>query len=409
MKIDTFERAKKDQPLAINSCVEKTQEPPIAEAAGWLKPEKFGKDMPLLDVCQAVPGYPPDEALRMHMSKVVMDGNSAFYTDIEGIPELRKALAKDVTDIYGGSVCDKDVLIAAGCNQAFMLSIMTMCETGSSVILPAPHYFNHKMTLDMLGVEAIELPCLAENAMVPSVQDAEPLICTNTRAIVLVTPNNPTGAIYPPDVLEDFLSLARRHGIALIVDETYRDFLPANMVKPHDLFERNSWREDGLIHLYSFSKVFAMTGYRTGALIASPQFIEQVAKIMDCMAICAPSLGQYAALYGLENLEAWRQEKRQLMDARVVAFQAAMDALNTGYIIRSIGAYFTYLEHPFEDRTSTSVARTLAEDYNLLCLPGSMFGEGQDRLLRFAFANMDAERMPEIAARLAKHRLEDMG
>ena len=143
-----------------------------------------------------------------------------------------------------------------------------------------------------------------------------------------------------------------------------------------------------------------MTGYRCGAMIANPELIQQVAKVMDCMAICAPSLGQHAALYGLGNLLDWRQLKRQLMDDRIKAFSAAMVGSNSGYKIRSIGAYFAYLEHPYKDQNSMSIAKMLAEERNLLCLPGSMFGEGQEHLLRFAFANMDAERMPEIAARL---------
>jgi len=356
--------------------------------------------MPLLDVCQAVPGYPPDESLRQHLSRVALDGDNAFYTDIEGITKVRNALAGDVQSLYGGVVSGDDVLITAGCNQAFMLSIMSICDPGTSVILPSPWYFNHKMTLDMLNIDTIGLPCRVENGMVPDVKAAEGLIQDNTRAIVLVTPNNPTGAIYSPEVLEEFLNLAKRKGIALIIDETYRDFLPSGVEKPHGLFERPDWREAGLVHLYSFSKVYAMTGYRTGAMIAKPAFIAQVAKVMDCMAICAPSLGQHAALYGLENLQDWRMEKRQLMDDRIKAFSSAMAGTNSGYKIRSIGAYFAYVEHPYEDRDSMSVARMLAEERNLLCLPGSMFGEGQDQLLRFAFANMEAERMPEIAARL---------
>lgn len=384
----------------INSCVAETQEPPISEAVGWLKPEKFSADMPFLDVCQAVPGYPPDEALRQHLSRVALDGDNAFYTDIEGIPKVRNALAGDVQSLYGGVVSGDDVLITAGCNQAFMLSVMSICDPGTSVILPAPWYFNHKMTLDMLKIDTIGLPCRVEDGMVPNVSEAEGLIQDNTRAIVLVTPNNPTGAIYSPEVLEEFLNLAKRKGIALIIDETYRDFLPSGVEKPHGLFARPDWREAGLVHLYSFSKVYAMTGYRTGAMIAKPAFIAQVAKVMDCMAICAPSLGQHAALYGLENLQDWRMEKRQLMDDRIKAFSSAMAGTNSGYKIRSIGAYFAYVEHPYEDRDSMYVARMLAEERNLLCLPGSMFGEGQGQLLRFAFANMEAERMPEIAARL---------
>lgn len=375
--------------------------PPIAEAATWLRPDKFGSDRPLIDVCQAVPGYPPDESLREHVAKVARDGNSAFYTDIEGTPELRTALATDMAVTYGGDVKASDILISQGCNQAFFLAMIALAPAGSSVMLPAPWYFNHKMTLDMLGIEAVPLPCRAENGMEPDVKTAAGLIRQNTRAIVLVTPNNPTGAVYPDALLRAFLELAEDHGVALVLDETYRDFLAPGVGAPHSLFSDPGWRDAGLVHLYSFSKVFSMTGYRAGALSAAPAFIAEVAKVMDCMSICAANLTQHAALFGLENLHGWRDEKRQLMAERVTAFSNAFENSNAGYRIRSIGAYFAYVEHPFADRSARDVAMSLAAEQNLLCLPGSMFGPDQERMLRFAFANVEAGVMPEIAARLS--------
>ncbi len=100
-----------------------------------------------------------------------------------------------------------------------------MAGPGTSVILPAPWYFNHQMTLQMLGIGVTPLPCRPEDRFVPDVAAAEALIDATTRALVLVTPNNPTGAIYPEGVIAAFADLARRRGVALIVDETYRDFL----------------------------------------------------------------------------------------------------------------------------------------------------------------------------------------
>lgn len=391
--------------FSVNPLVVVTEAPPIAEAASWRRPDNFGADKPLIDVCQAVPGYAPDERLRAHVADAARGENSAFYTAVEGIPELRAALAADISAAYnGGSVRPgveaADVLISSGCNQAFFLAMVALAPAGSSVILPTPWYFNHKMTLDMLGIEAIPLPCSAENGMLPDVDAAAALIRQNTRAIVLVTPNNPTGAVYPNVLLTEFLELTEDHGMALVLDETYRDFLSPDAGAPHSLFSDAGWRDAGLVHLYSFSKVFSLTGYRAGALVAAPSFIGEVAKVMDCMSICAPSLAQSAALYGLGNLHDWRRDKRLLMAERVAAFSKALDGHNAGYRVRSIGAYFAYVEHPFVDQDAKSVAMRLAAEQNLLCLPGSMFGPDQERMLRFAFANVDASVMPEIATRL---------
>jgi len=385
----------------VNPLVLGTEAPPIAEATSWLKPDNFGPDKPLIDVCQAVPGYPPHESLRDHVANAAKDQSTAFYTDIEGTPQLRAALADDMAASYQGDIKTDDVLISQGCNQAFFLAMIALAPSGCSVMLPAPWYFNHKMTLDMLGIEVIPLPCLSENGMLPDIATAAGLLRQNTRAIVLVSPNNPTGAVYPDTLLHAFLELAENHGIALVLDETYRDFLAPGSGAPHSLFGDPGWRGAGLVHLYSFSKVFSMTGYRAGALVAAPAIITQVTKIMDCMSICAANLTQHAALFGLENLHDWRREKRDLMAERVAAFSAAFANSNSGYRIRSIGAYFAYVEHPFADRSARDVAITLAAEQNLLCLPGSMFGPDQERMLRFAFANVDASVMPEIAARLS--------
>ena len=390
----------------INPLVSATEAPPIAEAAGWLRPERFGPETPLIDVCQAVPGYGPPESLTRHVAAAAGDADTAFYTQIAGIDPLREALAADINAVYGGDVGSGNVLIASGCNQAFFLAMMALANSGASVLLPAPWYFNHAMTLGMLGIEAIPLPCRPENGMVPDPADAAALIRPDTRAIVLVTPNNPTGAIYPADVMAAFLELAAGRGIALVTDETYRDFLPPETARPHGLFAESDWRRDGLIHLYSFSKVYSLTGYRVGALVADAETIAEIEKIMDCVSICAPHISQHAALYGLGHLADWRAANRTLMANRVAAFQGAMKRADNGYTIRSIGAYFAYVEHPYAGRSSLDVARELAAGRNLLCLPGTMFGPkddaAQESMLRFAFANVEESVMPAIAGRLSE-------
>ncbi len=384
----------------INPLVTATEAPPIAEAASWLNPDAFGPDQSLIDVCQAVPGYGPPESLARHLSTALGDDETAFYTDIAGTSALRGALADDINAVYGGDVAPDNVLITSGCNQAFFLSMIALAKNGCSVLLPVPWYFNHAMTLGMLGIEAIPLPCHAANGMVPDPAEAASLIRDDTRAIVLVTPNNPTGAIYPAETMSAFLSLAASHEIALVTDETYRDFLPPGAGRPHSLFADADWRSTGLMHLYSFSKVYSLTGYRVGAIVADSRTVTELEKIMDCMSICAPHVSQRAALYGLDALDEWRDAKRQLMADRVNAFADAIMRAGNGYIIRSIGAYFAYLEHPFADVSSYEVARSLAGEKNLLCLPGTMFGPDQERMLRFAFANVGEEVMPCIAERL---------
>ena len=125
-----------------------------------------------------------------------------------------------------------------------------------------------------------------------------------------------------------------------------------------------------------------------------------MAKVLDCVQICAPRIGQDAALFGIGKLDGFRRAKRALMATRADALRAAFATSGLDYKLLSCGAYFAYVRHPFAGEPSVTVARRLATEHNLLCLPGSFFGPGQDAYLRFAFANLDADWMPTIAERL---------
>jgi aspartate/methionine/tyrosine aminotransferase len=154
------------------------------------------------------------------------------------------------------------------------------------------------------------------------------------------------------------------------------------------------------VQLTSFSKAYAMTGYRVGALAAGARLMAQVEKIMDCIAICAPRLSQHAALFGLRELSHWKDEKALLMQERLSALHQAFAHPGLDYELASAGAFFAYLRHPFRGREAKSVAQMLAREHDLLCLPGSMFGSDQEDYLRLAFANVEASLMPQVVDRL---------
>lgn len=387
---------------AVNRNLKRVASPPIAEAQGWANGDwahggpKDGRA--LLDVAQAVPGYPPPEPLRAHLAEAVARPEMHRYTDITGTPELRAALAQHMAGFYGGALSSEQVAITAGCNQAFCLATMALAGPGDEIMLPLPYYFNHQMWLEMQGIRPVHLPYAAARGGVPDPMEAARRITRRTRAIVLVTPNNPTGAVYPPDVVAAFFDLARAQGIALIVDETYKDFLDHEGA-PHGLFVHPLW-SDTLIQLYSFSKAYSLTGHRVGSIAADRAFLEQVAKAADCVAICPSALGQEAALFGLRHMDVWREENRRLMAARVAALRSAFENGRLRYELVSAGAYFAYVRHPFTGYTAWYVAEMLARRYKVLTLPGEMFGPGQEGHLRLAFANLPAETFPDLVERL---------
>ncbi len=386
----------------LNPNMAATFPPPVMEARRWLDGVTFSDNQPLINVSQAAPVDPPPVSMREAMAKFVLEDDDAhLYGPVLGLPELRAELAANWSKHYAGSVSSDQIAITSGCNQAFAATLATLAAEGDEVILPTPWYFNHKMWLDMGGIRTVALP--TGDGLVPTAEAAEALITSKTRAIVLVSPNNPGGVEYPADTLQAFFDLCAARGITLIVDETYRDF-DSRTGAPHGLLRNPNWAET-LIQLYSFSKSYRLTGHRVGAMIASPERLAEAEKFLDTVAICPNQLGQRAALWGLRNLDPWLAEQRlEILDRR----QAMIDGFPVleakGWKLLGSGAYFAYMTHPF-DMPSDALAQKMVKEIGVLCLPGTMFAPDGDplgpRSLRIAFANIDRAGISTLYDRMA--------
>jgi len=381
----------------INPNIVNAIDPPIDEANSWLAGRKFTDEKPLLNLAQAVPSYAPSKELTNFLAGRVQLFETAQYGPVSGNDNLKDALANHMTGIYGGSIYNDNILISAGCNQAFCLASMALAKAGDEIILTTPYYFNHQMWLEMQDIKTVHLDCDMNNEGLPEIDKARKLISKKTKAIVLVSPNNPTGAIYPVNLLEGFFELCEEFGIKLILDETYKDFQMQQ--PPHKLFDFPDWGET-LIQVYSFSKCFSLTGYRVGSIIAGKEVIEAVTKIMDTIAICAPRIAQDAALYGLQNLTSWVADKRDILARRSELFIKLFKENNIGFELVSSGAYFAYVRHLYKNKNAYEVAMELLDKENILSLPGTFFGPNQDRFLRLAYANITRKEITEVVDRL---------
>ena len=366
----------------MNPLVQDTGSPPIPEVQAWGRAYPGGRG-PLIDLCQAVPGYAPHPELLRRLGEAAADPLCAKYGLIPGDAALREAHAAEI------GVPPGRVLVTAGCNQAFFAALLTLVPRGRAVLLPTPWYYNHKMTCDMLGLEARALPTSAATGFVPDPAAAAALM-QDVAAVVLVTPNNPTGAIYPPEVVEGFAAQCRRHGAALLLDETYRDFLPAGMggAVPQDA-----------VRLHSFSKAYAVPGHRIGALTLLEPMVEQAIKVLDCMTICPQRPAQRALAWAVEGLRGWREGNRAEMERRAAVLRRAFAAI-PDWRIDSLGAYFAYIRHPLAGASAWTVVERLAREHGVLVLPAPAFA-GSPEHLRVSFANVDGAGIERLAERLA--------
>ena len=278
---------------------------------------------------------------------------AARYGPIAGDDALREAYAAHLGALYGGD-------LSAGrrhhrrLQPGLLRRHVALAQRGDAVLLPTPWYFNHGMTLDMLGIEARPLPCRAEAGFVPDPEEAAALIDERVRAIVLVTPNNPTGAVYPPEVIAALprsLPASAASGWCW-TRPTATSCRPART-------GRTTCRRAAPGRTTSCSSTASRSPSRSRATGSAPwrrrPLFPELGKVMDCVQICASRAGQAAVAWGLGALADWRAANRAEMNGRAAAVRAAFARL-PGWRLEALGAYFAYVRHPFGGTSAWEVA-----------------------------------------------------
>ncbi|PCH37679.1 PLP-dependent transferase [Wolfiporia cocos MD-104 SS10] len=389
----------------LSNGIENTKRPPIPQAYKWAESYVATPSRPLLDMSQGVPGVPPPKNVLDALGAAASDPTTCGYVPNAGELPLRRAIMEEMKHQYGSEadLTPEDIAVTAGCNLAFVAVAMTLAGPGDEMILPIPWYFNHEMTLTSLSITPVLLLTRPEDHFLPSPERCEALITSKTKAIVLVTPNNPTGAIYPPSLVQQFAELAQKHSLALVLDETYRNFITTGA--PHALFTPTpswSWRST-LIHLYSFSKAYCIPGHRLGLLCAAPTLIPHLNIALDSLQICAPRTPQRALAPLLPTLRPFVRASADAVAHRHALFRAELPGR---WAIGSQGGYYAFVRHPFVGVHADKVCERLAGEMGVVCLPSGFFGPGQrkdeepERWIRFSVANVSDEKVKLVCGRL---------
>ena len=381
----------------LNKFVLATQKPPVMEVREWLKLHRKSKKA-LLNLSQAAPMSPPPDNLLKYLSEQSLLTENHLYGDVLGDIPLREEIVNLWNEEYSSSICINNVAITSGCNQAFCAAISTIASSGDSILVPVPWYFNHEMWLAIQGIKHIPIPC--DINMLPDIEITKKLIDEKTKAIVMVTPNNPTGVEYPSKLVENISNLARDNNLKLIIDETYKNFgnKQSNILYKGKLDEH-------IIQLYSFSKVYRLTGHRVGLMVASKSFIKQVEKFLDTTTICPNRLAQKAAYFGLLNLQEFMAKEKLKIEKLKDTFEKELRNIENWSLL-GIGGYFAYLGYNSK-MDSISIAKKLLIEQNILSIPGDMFFPKsknlfikEKRSIRIAFANSTYEEIIDLFKRL---------
>lgn len=381
----------------MNSHLQSVEPPPIPrfrKKAAQVTPSSGA----FYDMTQAVPNVPTPLALRQRIAgALVADEELSFYTDVPGLDTLRGRIAE--RHALAPAVDPAHLVITAGANHAMFTAFVLHFQAGDHVALPAPYYFNYDMGLRMLGIEPVHIELREDRGFALDAADMiEQIERRPAKGLVLVTPNNPTGATYAPREVLTLLEWACPRGMEVILDETYARYDDGHLREPAIA----QFLGNGLTLVGSFSKVFSLTGYRVGYITCGPHTTREAHKIQDTLVICAPHISQLAALWGLEACE--EDVRRFVATTRSLAtiLRERTSDLRA-FALRSCGGFFAYLRHPFDGLDCEDATLRLYEHTGILGLPGTVFGASQQRFIRLAFCNLQPAALEGALVNLAAY------
>ena len=352
-----------------------------------------------LSLGQGIVFYPPPPEAISYAAQRMTENSCHGYGSVIGLTELREAIAEKLQRKNGISVSSSQcVVVTAGSNMAFHALVLAICDPGDEVILLRPYYFNHEMTVAMCGCRPVKVN--TDGDLQPDLAAIEAAVGSKTRAVVTVSPNNPTGRVCPRDVLQAISSLCARHGLYHISDEAYEDFYyePEKQFSPASAAQT----EPHLLSLFSLSKSYGFASWRIGYMVIPLALREAVVKVQDNVLICPPAVSQFAAKWCLMHGNEYVASKKKAMVENRALFLRRLREELAGIISDPVseGAFYIFLQLKNQP-DDFAVALHLVKNCGVTVIPGSAFG-ADPGYLRLSFGALQAEHIDEALSRLIK-------
>lgn len=342
-------------------------------------------------------GYPPPDAAMQAISTFGDLSEQHLYGSPLGHPPLLDLIRAKLR--HENSIdCDRayQMMVTAGSNMAFLNAIMAISDPGDEIILPMPYYFNQEMAIEMQGCIPVPVATRADYQLDLSALQAA--ITAKTRAIVTVSPNNPSGAVYPEADLRAVNALCKQHGIYHISDEAYEYFTydGAKHFSPACLADAT----EHTISMYSLSKAYGFASWRVGYVVFPEALLPSMLKIQDTNLICPPLITQVAALGALEvGADYCRQKLPELAQIRQQVLQQLQSINELREVQATSGAFYLLLKihTPMSD---LELAERLIKEFKVAAIPGCAFGMQEGCYLRISYGMLNRDQSFEAIARL---------
>jgi len=313
--------------------------------------------------------------------------DSHHYEAVEGIEQLRTMICEKIRNENGIDPAAYETVVCAGSNMGFLNAVVAICDPGDEIILLKPWYFNHEMAITMANCVAVSVD--TDSDFQPNIDVIEQAITKRTRAVVTISPNNPTGAVYSKNTLNQINELCGRHDIFHIHDEAYEYFCYDGATHYSPASSKRS--ENHTISLFSTSKSFGMANWRIGYMVIPPRLFKSIRKIQDTNLICPPVISQYAAI---ECLRQGRQFCQEYVESLNSVRNYLADSINPldGITFSPLqGAFYAFLQLPKQQLSDFEIVRYLIETHKVAIIPGSAFGVTDLCCLRVSYGALEPQ------------------
>lgn len=344
----------------------------------------------VISLAQGIPSFDTPACIKKCVIKALRAGATAKYSLSPGLPELRKMIEISLAKENMFYDWQKEIIVTAGSIEAITAAILAISQPGDEIILPSPTYASYKEVITLAGCTPVFVPLNETAGWTLESDKFKKAITSKTRAILFCNPNNPTGTVYGQEQLTALAELAKKHDLFIISDEVYKDFVYETGKKIFSLAELPDLRRR-VIRTFSFSKSYAMTGWRVGYIHSDESVVSEILKVHDCLVTCAPVISQYAAMGALEMGERAVVNFKEHYKRRLDLICSRLDKLNKFFhYIKPNSSYYVF---PKILNNSDSLALTLEilDKVRVAVVPGIAFGSNGEGHLRLSFGRTEEQ------------------
>lgn len=337
----------------------------------------------VIDFTLGDPDVPTPKAICDAAYEAAISGKT-HYAPNAGLPALREAIAKQVAKESGNLYEGKNVAVTIGATEAVYMSFMACINPGDEVIILAPHWVQYENIVKLLGGKPVVIDTFKEG-FEPDLNAIFKAINDRTKAIVVNSPNNPSGYIYKDAFLRELAEMASANNILIFDDEAYRSLVYDGEFPSIAKY----CRKEDIVIINSFSKQFAMTGWRVGYVVADESFINAVVKLQQNIAVCVATPNQYAAIEAIKNTEKYAGGIKEVFQKRRDVLIRELSKIKELSFQVPAGTFYAFIDISKTGMNSKFFCFDLLEKQHVAVIPGVAFGEAFDNYVRLAFTLND--------------------